>query len=268
MDPVLEIHGQTDSHQRIAGQTFRQLVDEYGGHGSLVATTAEAYRAWRDAAEQLRELTEAQRDRSLRLDLLRYQVDEISAAKLDPGEEEILRGERSMLAHAREVIEATSGAFNLLDEDESSALTQLGRAGHLLQGLSNDIAEIRQVAEDLHDVMYRLQDVARTLQNLSESVRHDPERLEAVEERLVTIERLNKKYGGSIPAVLEHLGRITDEFDRLNDFEGSLDKLQQAEEEHGALYLKAAEKLSSARKKAAAAFQKAIEAELRDLAME
>ncbi len=268
MDAVLEIHGQSESHQRVAGQSYRQLVDEYGGHDSLLAATGDAYRSWREAAEQLRQLSEAQRDRSLRLDLLKYQIDEISAAKLDPGEEETLRSERSMLAHAREVIEATAGAFNLLDEDESSALTQLGRAAHLLQPLTKDIADVRQAADDLQDVTYRLQDVARTLQHLSESVRHDPARLEAVEERLVTLERLNKKYGGSIPSVLEHLGRIEDEFERLNDFEGSLEKLQQLESQRSSAYGKSAEKLSSARKKAAESFQKAIESELRDLAME
>ena len=268
MDAVLEIHGQSESHHRIAGQTFRELVDQYGGHEELLEATAAAYRTWREAAGQLRELSEAQRDRSLRLDLLKYQIDEISEATLDPGEEETLRGERSILAHAREMIEATAGAFNLVDEDESSALTQLGRAAHLLQPLSHEIAEVRQIAGDLHEVTYRLQDIARTLQHLSDSVRHDPARLESVEDRLVTIERLNKKYGGSIAAVLDHLSKISDEFERLNDFEGSLEKLQQIEAQRFAAYRKAAEKLSTARRKAGDAFQKAIETELRDLAME
>jgi DNA repair protein RecN (Recombination protein N) len=268
MDAVLEIHGQTQSHQRIAGQTFRQLVDEYGGHDGLLDTTRTSYRAWREAADQLRELSEAQRDRSLRLDLLKYQIDEISAAKLDPGEEESLRGERSMLSHAREVIEATAGAFNLIDEDESSALTQLGRAAHLLQPLSREITDIGQIAGEIHEVTYKLQDIARTLQHLSDSVRHDPARLDSVEERLVTIERLNKKYGGSIAAVLDHLVRISDEYETLNDFEGSLEKLQQAETQRSATYRKAAEKLSTARRQSAESFQKAIETELRDLAME
>ncbi len=268
MDAVLEIHGQTQTNQRIAGQTFRQVVDEYGGHDDLLATTRTSYRAWREAADQLRELSEAQRDRSLRLDLLKYQVDEISAAKLDPGEEESLRAERSMLSHAREVIEATAGAFNFIDEDESSALTQLGRAAHLLQPLSREINDVGQIAGELHEVTYKLQDLARTLQHLSDSVRHDPARLESVEERLVTIERLNKKYGGSIAAVLEHLVRISDEFEALNDFEGSIEKLQQAEEQRSGTYRKAADKLSTARRKSAESFQKAIETELHDLAME
>ncbi|HUP44577.1 MAG TPA: DNA repair protein RecN [Thermoanaerobaculia bacterium] len=268
MEAVLEIHGQNESHHRVAGQTYRELVDQYGGHALLLETTRTAYRAWRSASDELQELTDAHRDRALRLDLLKYQIDEISAARLDPGEEESLREERSILAHARETIEATAGAYNLLDEDENAALTQLARAVHLLQPLSRDIAEIRRISDELQEITYRLQDVARTVSHLSESVRHDPERLDQIEDRLVTIERLNKKYGGSVAVVLDHMSRISDEYERLADFEGSLEKLQKRESERAASWRQAAETLSKGRRKAAAAFQRDIESELRDLAME
>jgi DNA repair protein RecN (Recombination protein N) len=268
MDSVIEIHGQHESHQRVAGQSFRELVDEYAGHDTLVDATRTAYREWKRAEDELRTLTDAQRDRTLRLDLLRYQVEEISQAKLDPTEEETLRGEKSILANAREMIEVTTGAFALIDDDESSALTQLGRAAHMLQPLSREVAELRQIGEELQEVIYRLQDVGRTLGNLSESVRHDPARLDDVEDRLVTIERLKKKYGGSIEGVLEHLSRIQDEFERLSDFEANVEKLQQIERSAYTAYRKAAEKLSASRKKSAQAFQNAIQTELNDLAME
>src|SRR5690349_19017774 len=117
MDSILEIHGQHDTQARVAGQSARELLDEFGGHD--LETTRAAFHDWREAAEHLRELTEAQRDRALRLDLLKYQIDEIAAAKLDPEEEETLRGERAVLAHAREIIEATAGAFALVDDDEN-----------------------------------------------------------------------------------------------------------------------------------------------------
>jgi len=268
MDAVLEIHGQHESHQRVAGQGYRELVDDYGGHDALLDATRAAYDEWKVAADQLREITDAQRDRTLRLDLLKYQVDELSAARLDPAEEESVRGEKAILSHAREMIEATSGAYQLIDEDESSAIAQLGRAMHLLQPLSRHINELETISGDLQDVLYRLQDLGRTLGNLSESVRHDPARLEQIEDRLVTIERMKKKYGGSVEAALEHLGRIQDEFDRLSDYESSVEKLQQAEASRMAAYRKAAEKLSAARKKAARAFETAIQKELNDLAME
>jgi DNA repair protein RecN (Recombination protein N) len=268
METVLEIHGQNESHHRVAGQTYRELVDQYGGHETMLASTRSAWQEWRAAAAELRALSEAHRDRTLKLDLLKYQIDEISAARLDPGEEEAIRGERSILAHAREMIEATAGAFNLLDEDENAALTQLARAIHLLQPLSKDIGEIRRIVDEMQEVTFRLQDVARTVSNLSETVRHDPERLDLIEERLVTIERMNKKYGGSVSAVLEHLSRISDEFEQLSDFEGSLERLEKRERDALAAWRKAAVKLSSARRKAAESFQHEVESELRDLAME
>jgi DNA repair protein RecN (Recombination protein N) len=268
MDAVLEIHGQHESHQRVAGQSYRELVDEYGDHAALLDATRHAYADWKRAADQLHEMADAQRDRTLRLDLLKYQVDEIATAKVDPGEEETLRGEKAILSHAQEMIAATSGAFQLVDEEESSAVVQLGRALHLLQPLAKQIDEVGQVAGEMQDVLYRLQDLGRTLGNLSEQTRHDPARLELIEERLVTIERLKKKYGGSVEAVLEHLGRAQDEYDLLVDYEANVEKLQQAETTRMAAYRKAAEKLGAARRKAARSFEQAIQKELNDLAME
>jgi DNA repair protein RecN (Recombination protein N) len=268
MDAILDIHGQSESHHRLAGQTYREVLDEYAAHEALLEETRSTYRAWREAAAQLEELAGAQRDRALRLDLLRYQIEEITAAKLDPSEEQSLREEKSILAHAREMIEATAGAFQLLEEDEASALAQLARAIHLLQPLAREISSLGEAAIELQEVIYRLQDVARKLAGLSDSVRHDPARLDEVEERLVTIERLKKKYGGSIDAVMEHLTTIGEEHARLTDYEGNLGKLQAAEQRQSAAYRAAAEKLSKSRQKAARAFEKAIQDELNDLAME
>ncbi|MDP9194148.1 MAG: DNA repair protein RecN [Acidobacteriota bacterium] len=268
MDAVLEIHGQHESHQLVAGQSYRELVDQYGSHGALLETTRDSYADWKRAADQLLEMTDAQRDRTLRLDLLKYQVDEIASATLDPGEEETLRGDKAILSHAQEMIAATSGAFQLVDEDESSAIAQIGRALHLLQPLAKQIDEIGQISAEMQDALYRLQDLGRTLGNLSEKTRHDPARLELIEERLVTIERLKKKYGGSIEAVLDHLGRAQDEYERLADYEANVEKLQQAEAARMVTYRKAAEKLGTARRKTARAFELAIQKELNDLAME
>lgn len=268
MDAILEVHGQNESHQRVAGQTFRELLDDYAENTKLCGTVADAYASWRAASEQLDTLRAAERDRALRIDLLRYQVDEIAAARLDPDEEEALRGERTMLAHARELGEATAGAYKLLEEEEGAAVDQVGRALHLLQPLAKDIAEVQQLTEELQDVLYRMQEAARAVSGLADSIRHDPARLEEVEDRLVTIERLKKKYGGAVAAVLEHLETSRTEFEQLSDFEASREKLERAELNEFERYRKAAEKLSLSRKRAALALQTAIQNELNDLAME
>jgi len=268
MEPLLEIHGQSDSHLSVAGQSYRELIDQYGEHDALLEQTRTAFRAWRAAAGDLEDLTRAQKDRSLRLDLLKYQIDEISAAKLQPGEEEELRAERSILAHAQEMIEATATAFAAIEENEDSALAQLARAAHVLQPLAHEIEKIGSLSAELQEILYRLQDTARSLASLSESVRHDPSRLEAIEERLSTIERLKKKYGGSADVALEHLSNSKKEYDTLSDFESSVDRLQKIEQKARAAYQSDAEKLSTARNKAARAFEPAVQSELRDLAME
>jgi len=124
------------------------------------------------------------------------------------------------------------------------------------------------IASEIEEAIYRLQETSRGLSRLSDSVRHDPARLEEIEDRLVTIERLKKKYGGSAEAVLTHFGAIQDEFDRLSDYETSVDKLQRVEEQRFVAWRGAAEALSAARKKAARKFESGIQSELNDLAME
>jgi DNA repair protein RecN (Recombination protein N) len=268
MELLLEIHGQSQSHQKIAGQGFREMLDEYGGHAEGLGSTATAFDSWRRSAEQLAALRAAQQDRTLRLDLLAYQIDEIAAARLIPGEEDALRGERSMLAHAQELIASTSGAFAVVSDDEDSALAQLDRALHLLQPLAREIPEVEASCGELRDLTYRLQEMGRTLARLSESARHDPARLEEVEERLVTLERLVRKYGGSTEAVLAHLAAVEDEFERLQDYEQNLVKLEQQEEVAFRRYSDVATALSTLRRTAAEKFQRAIQSQLDDLAME
>ena len=268
IEPVLDIHGQNDSRQRVAGQTARGLLDEYAGHEDLLQSVRAAYEAWRRSADELKELVDAQRDRALRLDLLKYQMDEISAARLDPAEEQRLRDEKSVLANARELIDATSAAFALVEDDDSSAVSQLVRALHRLQPLTKDIEAVREISDEIQESVYRLQEAGRTLSGLADSVRLDPERLDEVEERLVTIERLKKKYGGTLEAVLHHFADIDAEHAKLADFESSVDKLQRVEARNRAAYQTAADRLSASRRKAARGFEKAIEKELRDLAME
>jgi DNA repair protein RecN (Recombination protein N) len=269
MDAALEIHGQNESHQKVAGQTFRELLDEYGQLETQVEETAKQHALWREAATHLESLRGAERDRALRIDLLRYQIDEIAAARIDdPEEETTLRSERTILSHARELGESTAGAFALIEDEESAALPQLARAQHLLQPLSRQVPELGQLCEELQDAIYRLQEVARSVSSFADSIRLDPERLETVEDRLVTLERLRKKYGGSIEAVLTHLESSSAEYEQLRDYETNLARADREENTAFTHYQKAAEMLSKGRRRAAESFQKAIQSELNDLAME
>lgn len=268
MDPILEIHGQEASHDRIAGQGFRELLDAYAGNADTIARAREAYTAWKHAFAELERLRGAEKDRAMRIDLLRFQIDEISSARLVPSEEEELRTERAMLANAQQLTEATVAAFATLDDDEDSALSRIARAEQALEPLGRGIEEVRRIAADLADIRYRLQETTRDLAHFAGTVRHDPVRLDAIEERLATIERLERKYGATVDAVLEHFEAIRKEHDQLADYEAATSKLAAAEEARFEEYRAIGATLSAARTKAAERFEREIEEELRDLAME
>lgn len=268
MDPLVEIHGQNYSHQRVAGQTFREVLDGWGDLGELGDRTRLAWSAWKEAAAELEALQDAQKDRALRLDLLRYQIEEISTARLQPDEEDELRAEREILANAQELIEAASESFAILDEDDDSALTRVGRAIQRLEHLGEKIEDVRRIVEDLAETRFRLEEASRALTHFSDGVRHDPARLDEVEERLATIDRLKRKYGATVGDVLQHLAGITKEHDQLADFEASAGKLAVVEARQFDTYLELATELSKLRKKGAPKLQKEIERELADLAMD
>jgi DNA repair protein RecN (Recombination protein N) len=267
-DELLEIHGQDESRSRIAGKQLLQVLDEFGDNDTRLKETKRLYASWNEASNELRTLRAANSDRALKIDLLKYQLDEIESAGLKADEEDALREERAVLNHSQELVTATSAAFLALDEDDISATEQLSRAAHALSPLSRMIAEVGTLHAEVEEVRTRVRELARSLSRIADTVRSDPERLEEVEARLATIERLKKKYGGSLEAVIEHGAHVREEFDRLSDFEGSLGLLEQREAEAFAAYQRVATELSARRSAAAAAMQKEIERELKDLAME
>lgn len=264
---LIEIHGQDDSRERIAGRKFLEIVDAFAGNEEPLSRTRSAYRAWRKAHEELERLRAADANRALQLDLLKYQIEEIATARLEPGEEERLREERAILHHAQELIASTAGAFALIEEDDASAREQIGRALHLLQPLARNIGEVGRLSSELSEAAERLSDVARSLSRIVDSVRPDPERLEEIEARLAAIERLKKKYGGSVEAVLEHFETIEPEFQRLTDFDQSIEKLEGMENHAFETYRKAAREISKRRTDAARKLEQVIERELKELAM-
>src|SRR5688572_15770247 len=163
LERLLEIHGQNESHDRIAGAGFREILDVFAGNDAAAARTLKHHAAWLNAAAELQELLKAEKDRLQRADLLKYQIEEITQARLEPNEEESLRSERAILGNARQISEATQGATTLLSEDDESALTRIGRSLQLLQPLSRSIEDLRTSHNELEEIRIRLEECIRDL---------------------------------------------------------------------------------------------------------
>ena len=197
---LVDIHGQTEHISLLRVAEHIGYLDGYAGIAEQRARFAATVSELRRARRELDALVQGEREMARRVDLLRFQIGEIEAARLQPGEDEELRHERDLLANAERLGAAADTAHRLLNEAEegSSALDLLGQASTVLA----DIASVDDQADSqrraLDDAIFQIEDVARWLARYRDGIEADPRRLEDVEERLDAIARLKRKYGQTI----------------------------------------------------------------------
>jgi DNA repair protein RecN (Recombination protein N) len=267
---LIDIHGQSEHLSLLNPRAHIQLLDRYADLEKPLQAYRQAYRNLQALRQELEELRRVQADAERRTEMLRFQLEEIEAARLKPGEDEELRRERNRLANAEALAESAQQALSLLDEglpDAPSALDLLGQAGRLLERLAHLDPSQATLSQNLLTIEETLSDVARALRTYLENIEFNPRRLEQVEERLDLIQRLTRKYGGSIEAVLKRAGQIREELEHIETVSERLEALQKQEASLLEELARQALALSQARERAAQALSQNIEAELNDLRM-
>jgi DNA repair protein RecN (Recombination protein N) len=265
---LVDIHGQTEHLSLLDQRRQMDFLDAYGG---LLPLRGQVSRAMAQVRRLRRELSSLERDERAverERDILQFQVQEIEAARLQPGEEEELRQERERLAHAQALREACQAAYHALYGAEGrSATDMMAKAQAALQTVSHLDPRLGDALASLSEALAVAEEAARALRAYAAQVEDDPRRLEQVMERLELIERLKRKYGPSIEAVLAYAEEARRNLASLESSEERRQHLQEelsrAEEEAGRLALE----LSLARQAAARRLEEAVAASLRDLAL-
>ena len=267
---LVDIHGQSQHLSLLRVREHIKLLDAYANSGNLLATYRKVYQTLQKNRRELEALRAAERDSAQRADLLRFQVDEIEAANLHPGEEDDLRAERIRLSNAEKLAMLAQKALQFLDEGspESPAATDLlGGALDALNRLARIDAEQSKLSEQATALFEETADLSRALQNYLDSTAFDPNRLAEIEERLDLIVTLKRKYGNTIADVLATAERARTDLDNITHAE---ERLQELEGQASELLKQLAARglsLSAQRQTAADALSRAIEAELNDLRM-
>jgi len=264
---LVHIYGQHEHQQLQRSEGHLQLLDHFAGLHPLAARYAEAYASLSDVEQRLRRLDSAARERAQRLDLLQFQSREISAADLQPGEDEDLERERRLLQHGERLATVAAGGFSELYDREGSVCEVLGRLGSDLEALIAIDATLAPRAEAVRNAQYALEDVARELEAYAGGVAFDPARQDEVEKRLNLIADFKRKYASTIPGILDYLARIDDELMQLEDVEGARAQLEKLRASASARLDADGRALSEARRSAAEQLRVAMETELRELAM-
>jgi DNA repair protein RecN (Recombination protein N) len=267
---LVDVHGQSEHLSLLHVHHHLGLLDNYAHVEPEMAVYQAAYHQLVQVRKQLAELNIAESEAARQIDILKYQIDEIEAARLQDGEEEELRAERTRLANAEGISFTAREAIQILDEGtaESQGVSDLiGQVSVLLGTLGRLDPQQASLSDRLQSTLEELTDLAVTLHDYLETVEFNPKRLDQVEIRLNMIHNLKRKYGQGIKEVQEfaiqarkQLDSITHASERIIQLEGEEQQLLKKLGEIGEL-------LSAKRHAAAAELEAALEVELKDLSM-
>jgi DNA repair protein RecN (Recombination protein N) len=267
-ETLVDLHGQHESQTLFDPANHLPFFDAFLGVERPLAACRDAYDEWRSAKKRLDVLKKNQGELERRLDMLRFQIDEIAQAELTVGEEERLHRDKQVLANAERLLEWANGAVAALDDDETSATAAAGTARGLVEKMAEVDPALRPVVEQVATALITLEEAAAEVRAYASAVEADPDRLAGVDDRLDLIRSLRKKYGEDVEAVLAYYEKAAEELATIEFDRDHLDKLEGEVAAKGAVAAAAALTLDAVRRKGIERFVKGVTKHLADLSME
>jgi DNA repair protein RecN (Recombination protein N) len=264
---LFDLHGQHEHQSLLSSDNHRRLLDHYGGLTADVAQFSSLHSRLLKLREQHGSLIAEQRERERRVELLEYAIQEIEEAALKVGEEEQLRKEQNLLANHEKLIHLVEEVYGATAESRGGALNGLRQARVALAEIVKIDPSLSDASRQLENVFFELEDFVENLGRYKGSVDFDPARLETIEERLDRIKRLEKKYGGSIEAVLGYLEDSRRQLEGIQDSDAIQKKLEQQISALEKELKQRASTITNLRKQAAGGLREKIVEELVQLGM-
>ncbi len=266
---LINIHGQHDSASLFDESNHLQFLDDFAANQLLREVYGQKYAAVIALRQEIGRMTMDEGEKLRRMETLRYQIEEISKAGLEAGEDEVLEDRRKLLQNAERLSDGMDTAVECLygGEDTDGAAALLSQAQRELNKLSRYTEAYSGLQERVADLMYQVQDVAEEVRDARNALSYSSDELESIEARLDVIHRLRRKYGATCTDILAYLEKAKQELDEIEFADDHLErlkgKLQKAEK---AAY-DAADSLRESRKHAASLLTERILTELAQLDM-
>jgi len=268
---LIDLHGQSEHLSLLRVPNHLGLLDRFAEVENELLDYQHSYGMLRQLRKELADLRAAEADAARRQELLSFQVNEITAARLTPGEEETLKEERTRLANAESLASHANTALSALDEadPESPAVSDLlGEVVSAMENLAKTDPSRQDYADRAQALFDEVTDLARDLGDYLEEIEYNPSRLEEVEERLNLIHNLKRKYGETIPEMIAYGEKAQGQLDAITHAEERLAELTGQESSLLESLAQKALVVSQKRHKTAELMSAAIEMELQELRME
>jgi len=263
---LVDLHGPHDNQSLFDPAFQLDVLDAFGRHPREREAYAGVFREQQELLARRQELSADDADADREADLLSYQVNEIRTAKLTEADGGELVQAHADAANAEHLLELGQQVSQLLSEGEPSALALLGATQHALAEMAQILGDNAEAwHEESRSIAVQIQELARAIEDRTSAIDASPEHLAALEERMALVQKLRRKYGGDIPAILAFCEKAEE---RLADLNSRGERLAEVDAALVALEPRmsaAAEALSARRRTAAGKLERAILAELRDL---
>jgi DNA repair protein RecN (Recombination protein N) len=267
----IEISSQHDSQSLLRREVHGLLLDRRGGLLALRESVADDHATLRALDDEIATLRTQTREREQRRDFLSFQLREIDDAALDPAELDGLHGERARLSHAGRLREETAAAAALLTGDSlgdaTNAADLVAAAARRLEDLRGIDPELAERSSRLAALEAELRDAGHDLERSADGIEADPARLDAIEERLHQVERLQRKYGATVPEILGFHDEAARELAALDGADERESELVSEREATCDRLATSARELSKRRGRAARELSRVVQASLRELGL-
>ena len=263
---LIDIHGQHENQSLLSKKNYLDILDAYGEEelSSVLAKLRNCYEEYQRLARELESNDMDENEKNREISLLEYEIEEIEAASLSAGEDEILEREYRRMVNGKKIMEAAGAAYRETGY-ESGAGEFVGRALRELNGVAAFDETISGLSEQLTDIDSLLNDFNRNLSEYMADAEFSEEEFHETEERLNTVNHLKSKYGNTIEKVLEYKEESENKLEKLKDYDRFREEIRaallKAEKELG----ESCKKASRIRKKCSKEFSKLLKQALLDL---
>lgn len=269
---LVDIHGQHANQALLKPIKQLSLIDMYDGDAIQKQKEAylEKYYQWLQIKQKLADSKINTQEMAQRLDMLKWQINEIENAKLILDEDEKLESEIKVLANVEKISLLTQDAYKLLYEGENgkfAILSSLSQVRKDLENLAQYDENMAKVHQILDEAYFQIQDSADEIRSYGESIDYNPQKLDMMQSRLNDIDKLKRKYGNTIEEILNYLAKAKEELTYIENYDDNLAKLEQELSLLAKDVSQEALILHELRQKSAKALEMAIMKELASLSM-
>jgi DNA repair protein RecN (Recombination protein N) len=267
-EQLVDIHGQHEHQSLMKKDAQRQMLDAFADNDTLLEDTRTAWQAWKKLHERVNLLASQNQQHQERVDLLRFQAQELEALALQAGEPAQLDEELSRLGNAEQLRTTAAQGYHQLYDNEPSLYSTLGRLLNDIQQQARLDNQLEPSLELLTSAQIQMQEAASLLRDYAESLDIDPARLQWVENRIADIRSLARKYRIDPNELPARLQTIQTELAQLGGDDYDLDALEQQLQEVTQTYLKQAGTLGKARTQAAQQLSTGVTQAMQQLGMQ